>query len=60
MRNAECGMRNASQSLLTSAPTKQVRFPAALSWLQGDVPETLLSTAERVKLLKSYGLEAAR
>ncbi|MBK8038904.1 MAG: hypothetical protein IPK22_17500 [Verrucomicrobiaceae bacterium] len=33
---------------------------AALSWLQGDVPETLLSTAERVKLLKSYGLEADR
>lgn len=33
---------------------------AALAWLQGDVPETLLSTAERAKLLKSYGLEAGR
>lgn len=33
---------------------------AALAWLQGDVPETLLSSAERVTLLKSYGLEAAR
>lgn len=33
---------------------------AALAWLQGDVAETLLSTTERVKLLKSYGLEAAR
>jgi hypothetical protein len=33
---------------------------AALAWLQGDVPESLMTFEERAKLLKSYGLEAAR
>ncbi len=33
---------------------------AALTWLQGDVPESLMTAAVRAKLLKSYGLEAAR
>lgn len=33
---------------------------AALSWLQGDVSETLIPAELRAKLLRSYGLEAAR